>query len=129
MNKEGMLMRLITLMTLRTNLNSSVMKGTVELAVAAELGSSALPRRLGDALAPLVSAAILEQIKGERANLLRTVINLDADPTPGCDCAGCRVIRWAKEVDGGAPKEPSEEEKAKAAEMVREVLRAACKPE
>lgn len=114
---DAILKRLLTLITLRVDMRGKF-KETVEFAAEAELAEAGVPRDMARTLAPLLAENVVARLELNR-EALRAVASAIGHPTPGCDCAGCRVIAWAHETANKKP--PTDVELATQA-AVREAL-------
>lgn len=102
--KDEIYRRIITLLTLRTNMDTELFKGTLRTAVSMVLVQykmdPAAAIDLSETLAPLIQAELM---------LEREVLRSVARGHTGCgkpNCAGCRISKWASETPPTGASDP-----------------------
>lgn len=115
--EHKILMRLVTLITLNTNLDADMFRDTVEMACLAELLDMGLPNDLARALSEHLAKGMVRMIKKNRGFVADSFGGLK--PTPDCNCATCRVVKWANKQ---GEREGTDAEKAAAKELIDKLL-------
>jgi hypothetical protein len=111
--KTALYERMVTLMTLNTNLESELFGGTIFLAAMAAARSIGLDEELAREMAMMAVGNTIHDIQKTRADIRAALKGHKHETCGNKDCAGCRLHAWANSTpadQSNAKKEPNYEE-------------------